>query len=102
MLLAPSMRAAVAFGMTSSSTSVEYSEVYETDPGVGSPPFRAVRKALPGDIWVQAGHSVSGVKAPSATVVPWLGPARDTRSSTSACTEGHHRTAHRASRAPWL
>ena len=34
--------------------------------------------------------------------VPWLGPARSTKSSSAARTDGHHLIDHRGMSAPWL
>jgi hypothetical protein len=70
-------------------------------PGVSSSLFSAAMKRESVRICQAAGGAPKGV-AWSATTVPWLGVPNMTRSSTLVRRLGHHRTAQRGSRPPWL
>ncbi len=57
--------------------------------------------SLSGESCQNAGGMPVGLPL-AATDVPWTGPARRTKSSRAARTDGHHFTAQRGMFAPWL
>src|SRR5438105_10960556 len=79
----------------------EYTEVYDTGPGVSLPELRAARNFESGFI-CQNGAMHSLAQMPWVSVKPWPTPAIATRWSTSWGTSGQNLIAHRGSRGPWL